>query len=365
MPSPMPESLFDLIAIAVGNFLRRFGKSQKMQAIERLESSDGSSWAELLISNPHGTERGIVNVWRLRRVGVDLDFLIVLVNVAQFRDRQGEYQGEYGNAHRWRREVNRRMKQELDRQWQLYNGSHIFAVFSISKAASPGKSRTYQEVLLYHCWLVNLQNISHMMSGSNALAGIATRAVIKQLLRLEHNGALPWWEQVRQFRYLERLQIIMRLPEMSGDPFWQVRPPKAARAMPRSVRNDSGMTLVDMVVAMLVIGILAGIALPSLLSQLPKAKEAEAIAWVGAEMRQQLGYYQNGKGFSESILSSPRLYYYDFEITEFSTNHVVVCATPEDEGDRISPVWGSLDARALPVSRPPVSLGPVRGTCDR
>ncbi|MGJ5673457.1 MAG: type IV pilin-like G/H family protein [Nostochopsis sp.] len=69
----------------------------------------------------------------------------------------------------------------------------------------------------------------------------------------------------------------------------------------RNKKNEEGFTLIELLVVVIIIGVLAAIALPSLLGQVNKAKQSEARNYVGTVNRSQQAYYLEYQKFATNL----------------------------------------------------------------
>lgn len=115
---------------------------------------------------------------------------------------------------------------------------------------------------------------------------------------------------------------------------------KFVRKNQLNLNNNSGFTLVELLVVIVIVGVLSAVALPSFLAQVGKAREIEAKNNLGAISRAQQSYYFEKQTFAQNInnlnisnLSNNR--YYTFpnpSMASDAVKHQAIAINPNTDG---------------------------------
>ncbi len=96
--------------------------------------------------------------------------------------------------------------------------------------------------------------------------------------------------------------------------------------------RSQGFTLIELLVVVIILAILAAIALPSMLNQASKAREAEAKTDIGAVNRAQQAYRLANTSFSNDInnleIGISQNPHYSYQITQATSSLAEFQATP-------------------------------------
>ena len=108
------------------------------------------------------------------------------------------------------------------------------------------------------------------------------------------------------------------------------------RASRRSSCEQAGFSLIELVVVILILGILGGLAWPTVLNQVARSKQARALHAIGAMSRAQYSFFHEQSRFSGSIDELGFSYLnqadsdYQYSVTPVNAKTTTIVANPAD-----------------------------------
>ena len=149
----------------------------------------------------------------------------------------------------------------------------------------------------------------------------------------------------------------------------------------RQASLEQGFTLIELLVVTIIVGVLAAISVPNLLSQVGKARETEAASNLATVSRSQQGYHFETKQFASTMASlnhsvSNGSGYYNYPDPAISNSaivkHQATANTPWDLSSRNfsvgvyynSGVFFSVLCKAVAPTSPVVAPDANTGTCS-
>jgi len=112
-------------------------------------------------------------------------------------------------------------------------------------------------------------------------------------------------------------------------------PPWARPRGPATAPAHQGFTLIELLVVIVMVGILAAIAVPSFLSQAARAKQAQALHFIGMVNRAQQAFYMENARFAVSTV--------ELGVTDSLASHYTYTITSSNAGPAIT------STQAIPV----------------
>ncbi len=116
-------------------------------------------------------------------------------------------------------------------------------------------------------------------------------------------------------------------------------------------RRETGFTLLELLVVVIIVGILASVALPQFTKATRKARASEAVATVGAYLTAELAYYQEHSFFENAddnnlLITKPTGGKFNYALSGTTSKPVVSADGNSTEVTNIK-VTGSIDATGV------------------
>ena len=226
--------LNELVESLVDWLRQEFGTEPEMYpAIERTISPNGECVLQVLATERENTAPGMARLYRLVHQSATHDFLILLLNIEQFRQRP-----EWDKDSRpWKRSLELKIKSELKLQDGI-RGNHMFMVSAVSKepiVRRKSDGALFHDIACICCHIVNLTRRDSLQRDSlqsairpNYHATICIHSIALHLLELEAIEGDSWQAHLLRFDWLFHLEDVIR--KVHQDSRHVLQPPKTRRS---------------------------------------------------------------------------------------------------------------------------------------
>ena len=132
-------------------------------------------------------------------------------------------------------------------------------------------------------------------------------------------------------------------------------------------KQEGGLTLIELLVGIIIIGILAAIALPSFLNQANRARQSEAATYIGSMNRAQQAFYLENSEFTGDLGAlglgiSAETEFYNYEIDDSQLADTIVTNQAQPKQGAQSPVKAIIGGVSIGVVQ--TSPTPTPGSTD-